>query len=117
MDKSVRVGARLTRDWKRWRRELTDASSVAALLHYSSFFTPDTRGIALSCLIRVADTTRANWPRVQFAKHVCPPPYHGMALSGYYGGTIVNRTYGTYKNLYISLFLLTIFGPIYYRPP
>ena len=28
--------------------------------------------------------------------------------------TIVNRTYGTHKNLYIYLFLLTIFGPIYY---
>ena len=26
---------------------------------------------------------------------------------------IVNRTYGTHKNLYIHLFLLTIFGPIY----
>lgn len=36
----------------------------------------------------------------------------------YYGGPmIVNRTYGTHKNLYIYLFLLTIFGPIYYGPP
>ena len=32
-------------------------------------------------------------------------------------GTIINRTYGTYTNLYISLFLLNIFGPIYYGPP
>jgi len=32
-------------------------------------------------------------------------------------GTIVNRTYGKHKNLYICLFLLTIFGPIYYGPP
>ena len=32
-------------------------------------------------------------------------------------GTIVNRTYGTHKNLYNSLFLLTKFGPIYYGPP
>ena len=32
-------------------------------------------------------------------------------------GTLVNRTYGGHKNLYIHLFLLTIFGPIYYRPP
>ena len=32
-------------------------------------------------------------------------------------GTILNRTYGEYKNLYISLILLTIFGPIYYGPP
>ena len=27
---------------------------------------------------------------------------------------IVNRTYVTYKHLYIYVFLLTIFGPIYY---
>ena len=32
-------------------------------------------------------------------------------------GTIVNRTYGTHKTLYTYLFLLTIFGPIYYGPP
>ena len=32
-------------------------------------------------------------------------------------GIMVNRTYGTHKNLYISLFSLTIFGPIYYGPP
>ena len=32
-------------------------------------------------------------------------------------GTIVNRTYGSYKNIYNYLFLLTIFGPIYYGPP
>ena len=31
-------------------------------------------------------------------------------------GTIVNRTYGTHKNLYISLFLPTICGHIYYVP-
>ena len=30
---------------------------------------------------------------------------------------ILNRTYGAHKNLYISLFLLTSFGPIYYGPP
>ena len=30
---------------------------------------------------------------------------------------IVNKTYGTHKNLYIYLLLLTIFGPIYYFPP
>ena len=29
----------------------------------------------------------------------------------------MNRTYATYKHLYISLFLLTIFGPIYHGPP
>ena len=32
-------------------------------------------------------------------------------------GTMLNKTYGTHKNLYVSLFLLTIFGPIYYGPP
>ena len=31
-------------------------------------------------------------------------------------GTIVNRTYGTHKKLYIFLFLLTKFGPIYHGP-
>ena len=30
---------------------------------------------------------------------------------------VVNRTYGTHKNLNTSLFLLTIFGPIYCGPP
>ena len=32
-------------------------------------------------------------------------------------GTTLNRTYGTYKKLYMSLFLPTIFDPIYYGPP
>ena len=32
-------------------------------------------------------------------------------------GTIVNRTYGIHKNLYITPFLLTIFGAINYGPP
>ena len=32
-------------------------------------------------------------------------------------GTLVNRTYGGQKKLHIHLFLPTIFGPIYYRPP
>ena len=32
-------------------------------------------------------------------------------------GAIVNRTYGTHKHLHTSLFLLTIFGPIYYGSP
>ena len=32
-------------------------------------------------------------------------------------GTAVNRTYGEDKNLCISLFLPTIFCPIYYGPP
>ena len=34
------------------------------------------------------------------------------------GWHIANRTYGTGKNLvYIHLFLLTVFGPVYYGPP
>ena len=40
-----------------------------------------------------------------------------LLLSLLLRGTIVNRTYGTHKNLYNSLFLLTKFGPIYYGPP
>ena len=32
-------------------------------------------------------------------------------------GDTLNRTHGTQKNLNISLFLLTIFGPIYFGPP
>ena len=32
-------------------------------------------------------------------------------------GTIVNGTYGIHKNLYISSFLLTLFGPLNYGPP
>ena len=32
-------------------------------------------------------------------------------------GTIVNRTYGTNKNLYVYSFSRTIFGPVYYGPP
>ena len=32
-------------------------------------------------------------------------------------GTLVNRTYGIYKNLYIYPFLLTVFGPVNYSPP
>ena len=32
-------------------------------------------------------------------------------------GGILNRTYDTHKKLDISVFLLTIFGPIYYGPP
>ena len=32
-------------------------------------------------------------------------------------GTILNRTYGVHKILCMSLFIRTIFGPIYYGPP
>ena len=32
-------------------------------------------------------------------------------------GAIVNRTYDTYRNLYIKLLSIKLFGPIYYGPP
>ena len=32
-------------------------------------------------------------------------------------GAIVNRTHDIHKNLYNTLLLLSIFGPIYYGPP
>ena len=32
-------------------------------------------------------------------------------------GAIFIKTYGTHKNLYVSMFSRTIFGPIYYGPP
>ena len=35
----------------------------------------------------------------------------------YLWGTIVNRTYGTHKKLYIFIFLPSIFGSIYHGPP
>ena len=38
-----------------------------------------------------------------------------LLLRGTY--TILNRIHGTHKNLYTSLFFLTMFGPIYYGPP
>ena len=40
-----------------------------------------------------------------------------VAEGRYLRRTIVNRTCGTHKNLYVHLFLVTIFGPIYYDPP
>ena len=43
-----------------------------------------------------------------------PRPTHWCILLR---GAILNRTYVKHKNLYISLFLLTIVGPIYYGPP
>ena len=43
--------------------------------------------------------------------------YHVPAVFLLLRGAIVNRTYGTHKNVCISLFLPTIFGPIYYGSP
>lgn len=36
-----------------------------------------------------------------------------QSLSTLLGGTIVNKTYATHKNLFIYLFLLATFDPIY----
>ena len=44
------------------------------------------------------------------------PPSPGI-VSSLLRGTIVNRTCGTHKNLYIHKFLPTIFGPVNYGPP
>ena len=43
-------------------------------------------------------------------------PFVSYQLPGRESWTTVNRTYGIHKNLYIYLFFLTIFGPIYYGP-
>ena len=40
-----------------------------------------------------------------------------LTRSCYGGGGIVDRTYDTNENLYIYVFSLTIFGPVYYGPP
>ena len=40
-----------------------------------------------------------------------PPPFDPLLR-----GAILIRTYGTHINLYISLVLLTVFGPTYYGP-
>ena len=48
------------------------------------------------------------------------PPHAIIKIKHYYYGgpyQIPGRTYGTHENLYISIFLLTIFGYIYYGPP
>ena len=55
------------------------------------------------------------------------PSWYFFAFSGRFTPTtvtgdhtwylVVNRTYGTQKKLYICLFLLTVFGPIYSGPP
>ena len=47
-------------------------------------------------------------------RHRCVDELYDLQLLR---GTILNRTYGAYKNLNISLFLPTIFGPISYGPP
>ena len=44
-------------------------------------------------------------------------PFHHVFHIQVLRWTIVNRTYGPHKSLYISLFLLTILGLINYGPP
>ena len=45
-----------------------------------------------------------------------PSPFCRVDIDHLLRGTKLNRTYGKHKKLYISLFLLTTFGPIYYGP-
>ena len=56
-------------------------------------------------------------PRSLVAPAALAPKTTGATGQPPIRGTIVNRTYGSHKNLHISLFLLPIFGPIYYAPP
>ena len=49
----------------------------------------------------------------------CHVDFSQVRVSTIAGGHIKypGRTYGTHKNVYISLFRVTIFGPICYGPP
>ena len=68
--------------------------------------------MGLARLRRAADTGPLT---VALVSYLVPP---AMGYPVYYlRGTIANRTYGKDKNLDIYVFLLTIFGPIYYGPP
>ena len=57
---------------------------------------------------------RSSWPTIDRDQR---PRWNPKVLDPLLRGTIVNRTYGINKNLYIYLFLLTIFSPINYGPP
>ena len=47
-----------------------------------------------------------------------PPPLFFLLFTCFLlRGTVLSRTYGTHKHLYISLFFLSIFGHVYYCPP
>ena len=52
----------------------------------------------------------------QHGKNECTPR-RWKAGAAVLRGALLNRTYGKHKHLYISLFLLTIFGPIYLKSP
>ena len=43
--------------------------------------------------------------------------YYVYTILVYLRGAIVIRTHHIHKNLYITIFLLIIFGPYYYVPP
>ena len=49
-----------------------------------------------------------------YSRASAPVRYNSITLLR---GTILNRTYGTHKNTYISVILSTTCGPINYDPP
>ena len=59
----------------------------------------------------------ASVPEGRYKAHDEPKMSRHSQLRLLLRGTIVNRTYGIHKNLYIQHFLLTIVGPINYGPP
>ena len=74
------------------------------------------RDVSCGCCMLYHDTVRHYHTGLKIAH----PPWEKFPVEfsrQLSRGTIVNRTYGTHKNLYIFLFSPTIFGPIYYGPP
>ena len=73
-------------------------------------------------LNKVRPQKRHGWGEVPSSNRGCPM-YARCFVDDLFGsllrGTILNRAYGKRKNLpvYIYLFLLATFGPIYYGPP
>ena len=64
----------------------------------------------------ISERNHLNYCRSEAAERT-PPTLIIYSSYYYYGGAVLNRTYGTHENQYISLILLTIFGPAYYGPP
>ena len=56
-------------------------------------------------------------PYISGRSGVTPQKTNSSDTLRLFRGTIVNRTYGKHKNLYIKKILLTIFVPINYGPP
>ena len=54
---------------------------------------------------------------LHFVVFCVPDAWYDLVPSLVLPGTIVNRTYGIHKNLYVYTLLLTIFGPVNYGPP